>query len=225
MTDHDLELIEKWKLLSALTGVNINDLYDSDDDNAEEVFSCLEKIEEYEQMSTDYELPFKVAMQGRNLGLTTEKLWEYHSYQNELLAKAERERLEEDERNNLRIKNLREKHKMTFTQGKSKDQTYWTFEADLGDGVRVYNCRHVRVSWFTQRIWREWKDSSGKKQRDKMEFGGSISFVMDNQWPEKWKQNYNRNFSFSQVPYAYTNEVISKAKVNKTSKKKKEKAV
>jgi hypothetical protein len=225
MTDHELELIEKWKLLSALTGVNINDLYDSDDDNAEEVFSCLEKIEEYEQLSTDYELPFKVAMQGRKLGLTTEKLWEYHSYQNELLAKAERERLEEDERNNSRIKNLREKHKLTFTKGKSKDQTYWTFEADLGDGVRVYNCRHVRVSWFTQRIWREWKDSSGKKQRDKMEFGGSTSFYMDNHWPEKWKQNYNRNFSSSQIPYAYTNEVISKARVNKTSKKKKEKAV
>jgi len=224
MTQEDSDAIDKWKMLSALSGININELRDSDEDGAEEVFECLERIEEYEQMIAENEIPYKVAMQARNLGLTVEKIWEFQSYQQELLATAERERLEEDERNNVRIKTLRDKHKMTFTQGKSKDQTYWSFEADLGDGVRVYNCRHVRISWFTQRIWREWKDSSGKKQRDKFEFGAGNTFVMDHHWPEKWKQNYNRSFASTQIPYAYTNEVISKARV-KTSKKKKVKAV
>lgn len=225
MTKEELDVIDKWKMLSALSGINLNELYDSDDDQASEVFECLEKIEEHERMIEDNEIPYKVAQQARTLGLTTDKIWEFHSYQHEMEAKAERERLAEEERTNPRMTTLRDKHKMTFTQGKSREQTYWTFEADLGDGVRVYNCRYVRVSWFNQRIWREWKDSSGKKQKDKMEFGGNKTFYMDNKWPANWQTQYNRNFSSGQVPYAYTHDLINTARVNKTSKKKKEKAV
>ena len=224
MTEAELQILEKWKLLSALSGINLNDLYDSDDDQAGEVFECLEKIEEHEQMIEENEIPYKVAQQARSLGLTTDKIWEFHSYQRELEAIAEQNRLAEEENNNSRLSVLRNTHKMKFTNGRSKEQTYWSFEADLGDGVRVYNCRYVRVSWFTQRIWREWKDSSGTKQREKYEFGGMNAFIMDNKWPEAWQRQYSRSFNSSQIPYAYTHRLISQAPVTKTRKKKKEKA-
>ena len=224
MTEAELQSLEKWKLLSALSGINLNELYDSDDDQAREVFDCLEQIEEHEKMIADNEVPYKIAQHARNLGLTTDKIWEFHSYQRDLAEQAEQARLVEEEQANPRMVKLRDKYKMQFTGGKSPDQTYWTFEADLGDGVRVYNCRHVRVSWFTQRIWREWKDSSGKKHKEKYEFGGMNSFIMDNKWPEAWQRQYGRNFSSSQLPYAYTNDLISRATVTKTRKKKKEKA-
>lgn len=227
MTQNELDIIEKWKTLSALSGINLNDLYDSDDDNAGLVFECLEKIEEHEAMIQENELPFRVAQHARTLGLTTDSIWEYHNYQSMLQEQAEQERLAEEERNNPRIKTLREKYKLEITEGDSPHQVYWKFEADLGDGLREYQCRYVQTSWYNKRIWREWKDSAGKKQREKYEFGGTISntFIMDKHWPAKWQQNYGRNFSSSQIPYAYTQQVISQARVNKSIKNKKVKAV
>ena len=225
MTEAELQLVEKWKMLSALSGINLNDLYDSDDDHASEVFECLERIEEHERMIADNAIPYKVAQQARNLGLTTDKIWAFHSHQAELEAQAEQARLVEEERTNPRLTKLRDKHKMQIVDGKSTHQTYWTFEADLGDGLITYNCRLVITSWYNQRIWREWKDSSGKKRKDKHEFGGMNAFHMDNKWPAKWQQQYARNFSSMQLPYAYTNDLISRTKVNKTSKKKGVKAV
>lgn len=220
MTESELQNLEKWKMLSALSGINVNDLFDSDDDQASEVFECLERIEDHERMIANNAVPYKVAQQALNLGLTTDKIWAFHSYQAELEAQAEIARLVEEERVNPRLTKLRDKHKMQITSGKSPHQTYWTFEADLGDGVRTYNCRLVITSWFNQRIWREWKDSSGKNQKEKLEFGGMNAFYMDNKWPAKWQQQYARNFTSIQLPYAYTNDVISKSKVNKPSKKK-----
>lgn len=223
MTQNELDIIEKWKTLSALSGINLNELYDSDDDHAGMVFECLEKIEEYEAMIQENELPFRVAQHAIRLGLTTDKIWAHHSYQTDLRDQAEQLRILEEERNNPRIKALREKHKLTINDGPSKEQIYWTFEADLGDGHREYKCRYVQSSWFNRRIWREWKDSKGKKQKDKFEFGGSINtvFHMDNKWPAQWQRNYGRSFTGPQVPYAYTNQLISQARVNKSNKKKK----
>lgn len=221
MTKEELEILEKWKMLSALSGININDLYDSNDDGASEVFECLERIEEHEAMIASNQVPFKIAQHARSLGLTSDKIWEYQVYLNDIEDKAERERLAEEERNNPRMSVLINKHKLVFTDGDSMHQTYWSFEADLGDGWRTYNCRYVHASWYQQRIWREWKDSAGKKQRDKFEFGGSISnvFPMDKKWPIHWQRQYGSNFNSKQLPYAYAHQLISKFSANKKKSK------
>lgn len=227
MSIENKDLIEKWVVLAGLHGVSIAELWDSPDDQAEDVFNHLERLEEIELHRKENEAAFKVAQSAATMGLTTEMLWRYHEYQSDLAHQEEERKFQEEEDNNVRLKKLRETHKMTMTTGKSGGQTYWTFEADLGDGVRVYNCRHVRVSWFTQRIWREWKDSAGKKQRDKLEFTGhhlGSTFRMDDKWPSRWQGQYGRNFSQGQIPYAYTHSMIEKyapKPVKKTKKKEK----
>lgn len=215
------DTVDKWVMLAGLHGIAMAELWDSPDDQVEDVFNHLERLEEMEHFKRENEAAFKVAQAAITMGLTHDDLWKYHEYLSELAFQEEERRKQEAEDNNPVLKNLRGYHCLTITSGKSPYQKYWAFEADLGDGQRIYNCRYVRVSWFNQRIWREWTDSNGKKQKEKLEFRGNSSpFKMDERWPDSWKQQYGRTFSESQLPYAYTQHIIDRHTVKKTRKKK-----
>lgn len=215
------DTVDKWIMLAGLHGIAMAELWDSPDDQVEEVFNHLERLEEIEQYKKDNEAAFKVAQAAMTMGLTHDDLWRYHEYLADLAYQEEERRYQEAENNNPVLKNLRGAHCLTMTTGKSPYQTYWAFEADLGDGQRKYNCRFVRVNWYSQRIWREWTDSNGKKHKEKFEHRGhNFPFKMDDRWPERWRQQYGRNFTESQIPYAYTQYIIDSHKVKKTRKKK-----
>lgn len=219
------DVIEKWLVVAGLHGVSLANFWDSNDHKAREVLDNLEQIEEFNRLRAEAETSFKIAQKALDMGLDSDKIYQYHQWVLDEEARKEEARLQAEEDANACLKHLREAYKMKLVDGTSEHQTYWTFEADLGDGVRLYKCRHVRVSWFTQRIWREWTDSSGVKRKEKFEFSRSGPWQMDDRWPERWKQQYNRNFSNVQFPYAYTDSLIRSNKPKKVSKKKGVKAV
>jgi len=211
-TDEDFKLfetIEKWKVISALSGIDASKIWDYDNDETELMLEKLENIETYNAMLADGGVALQVAQTAIRMGISTSALYQYHQYQEELVEEAALAALLVEEANNKRLKKLRDIHRFKMVDGPSEHQIYWEFSADFGQGLTLFKCRHVRVSWFTQRIWCEWTDAAGEAHKDKLEFGG-MHFVMDREWPTRWQQNYNRNFAREQIPYAYTHEFIVK---------------
>lgn len=203
------EVIDKWKLMSALSGVNANNLWSSADDETEEMLEKLETIEHYNLMIEQGGAPLSVAQNAIRLGISSEDLYKYQNYQDYLEEQAQEAARVLAEQNNSRIKNLRDNHGFKFVEGSSEHQLYWEFTADVGQGPTVFKCRHVKTTWFNQRIWREWIDSSGKKHKDKLEYSGN-HFVMDHHWPSAWREQYRQHFTRDQLPYVYTHEFLIK---------------
>jgi hypothetical protein len=203
------EVIEKWKLMSALSGINANNLWSSADDETEEMLEKLETIEQYNSMLEQGGAPLSVALNAIRLGISSNDLYSYQTYQDQLAEQAEEAARVLAEQNNTRIKNLRDNHGFKFVDGPSRHQLYWEFTADLGQGPTLFKCRYVTPSWFKKRIWREWIDSSGKKQQDKFEYSGN-HFVMDHHWPAAWREQYRQNFTRNQIPHVYTHEFLIK---------------
>lgn len=205
----DFDAIEKWMVVSGLHGISIKELWDSDDDEAHTALEKLEEIESYAALIAENTTAVKVALQAHNAGITTDKLWTYQNWQNELYdAEQEKIKLAEEAANPMLFA-LNNAHNLKLTQGINPRQTYWEFDADLGEGWKHYKCRHVKQSWWNQRVWREWTDNQGKKQVDKFQFGStSNTFKMDKRWPVRWHEQYNGSFRGDQVPWAYTQMLL-----------------
>lgn len=203
------DTVNQWQMLSALSGVNLNQLWDSDDDQAHEVFEAMERIEEFNRMVQESEIPYKVAQQAITMGIDSNELYRYHQSIIDAREQLELERLRLEERNNKRINDLVNIHGFAFHNGRSQHQKYWKFTADLGQGPTLYKCRLVHVSWWTDRIWREWKDAQGVKHVDKVIVTSGSPYQMDNEWPEAWRNQYNRRFTSDQLPYAYTQKLLT----------------
>ena len=201
----DFDNIEKWMVVSGLHGISIKELWDSNDEVAHDVLEKLETMDSYAAMLAEASPAVKVALTAHNSGITTDRLWAYQSWQNDLHEREqERLRIEEEAANPL-VYALNAAHNLKITHGPSRHQIYWTFDADLGQGWTHYKCRLVSQGWCTQRIWREWTDAQGVKHKDKFEFGStSNTFIMDHRWPLRWRDQYGRNFRRDQIPWAYT---------------------
>lgn len=194
MEQSQIELVEKWLVTCVLRGVDPKEQYE-----VQEHLSTLSHIQELER-HRDPEL--LAARDAINMGLNEDIVDRYYQHLENLEnLRIDREQRAEEESNKT-LQRLNNKHKMTFTEGPSQYQVYWTFE--IGD--KKIKSRIVTVSWGEYRIWTEWLDGKEKKKHCenlRVSYGKSYK---PKWFPEHWKETHR--MTDRQLAFYYTHKLI-----------------
>jgi hypothetical protein len=221
VTDAQKDLIEKWMLTVSLMGLtDVKELWDSDGETYQ-ALDFMAQLEEHQSLVAAKDVAMLAAQRAQQMGVTTALLSQYSEYLQDLAIAAEQARLIEDEANNTTLNSLYNEHNFKIKQGPKATQIYWSFTGDVGHGgVFDYECRIVKISWSSMRVWLEWTDKGGMKRREKI-MTSRYDYPLNDRWPEMWRQS-STTPGYSRVPYIFTRTRLVKEQERKAELERKQ---
>jgi hypothetical protein len=200
MDKAQIDKMEKWTVVMNLMGFDRDDLHpDAEDFDSIDEFNLFETVENLVKWQARMENPDRKllgAMRTLEMNVSTEEVYEYHDYLDELETTAERERIRLLESTNVEIKRILEDFQFKMVDSKHLPK-HCHYEFVMPNGIAVKG-RTFRPKWGRVRTWLSWRDSKNKLQRQCWD-GSHTEFVVPGAFPAAWKEWYNYTTDFERM--------------------------
>lgn len=185
MTPEKLESMEKWQMVVALMGFNIEDIYNDYGDDDDYFYGLLEIEEKRTRQLANPSEAMKAVLQTIEMGITSDDIDEYESYlERKRVAKEAAER-EQREFTNPLVSALRETYAFEYISSKQYPRhTHFRFKDKAGLEItgRVFRPSYGRV-----RLWLHWRDKKNKPHSFRWDTGvGTMQVPKD--FPYEWRE-------------------------------------